>query len=156
MKALLISLFLTAAAQADLSFPNLSEDHQPVDLTNPSIGAEILSIPGSVWFIGFNDDFGNTDPDYNDAVAIMEFNGPMTAKLHYILALSSYHAVLRLAFHGDEPFLDLGGTAHYKIRNDGHAVTIEMLTSNGNTTYFTGGPILNPDSKRHAFVSRIK
>lgn len=155
MKAIVAALLVASTAQADLAAPDLQHDHQPVDLTAPQIGAEVLAIPGSSWLVAFNDEFGNADPDFNDAVAIVEFDGPSVAKLHYVLALSPYRAVLRFAFRG-EPFTELGGVAHMRSTNDGHAVTIEMLTANGNATYFSGGPILNPDSRRHAYVARIK
>jgi hypothetical protein len=172
MKTLIIATFSAACLHAGfLSQPDILHDGLAVDPTAKEWGAEIIAIPNVVYFVGFNDNWGNDYPgmefggpcgaggrgcdlDGNDAVLTATFSADASSYLlRYFLSISAdTNYVVPL---GSAEFLAVGQSGIYPSRPGDEAV-FWLIDKTTGKSIFTGPADRNWDGVlQHAFVTTV-
>lgn len=158
----LLFIFAGMMLASGLPYPVQYPDGQAIDPTLPQWGADIFAIPGSTWWMGFNDNFGDDcitfihgDCDGNDAMAHVTFSqvltGPLSGSvlgvLYYDTTISDLDNDIRwvtlfpwLEPGQNQPIL----TAAYSL--------VHVYDRVGSDIFSTGDGTHNPDGLIHADV----
>jgi hypothetical protein len=146
MKRLLPLLALSAAFA--MAAPILLEG-QKAPSDTPGMGAPLLAIPGSTWFLALED---SSDDDFNDWVGWVSFTA--TSMTIYAVNSTTAHNVwvsYGSMFVGQTP----GSSATIPLDANGQVITLSFWvpTINLHLYWYTG--LSNSDGKAHAIVQLV-
>ncbi len=146
MKRLLLTLTLSAVLLT--ASPTLLEG-QNVPSNTQGLGAPLFAIPGSTWFVAFED---SSDGDFNDWVGWVSFTAT-TMTIHAVSSTTAHNVWVSYGsmFVGQTP----GSSATIALDATGQVVTLSFWVPTINLHLYWYSGMINSDGKAHAIVQLL-
>lgn len=161
---LLFILLAGIALPSGLLVPVAYPDGLSIDPTVPQWGASIYAIPGSTWWVGFNDNVGDDcsglygDCDANDAMAHVVFSPLLTGPLSGSVFGTLYYDISTSDLDNDIrwvtlfPWLEPGQNQPILTAAGSVVPVYDRVGEHGSTIFVTGLGPGNPGGLIHAWV----
>lgn len=121
------------------------------------LGAQVYAIPGTVWQVGFDDEWDDADANFTDVITTLTFGPNDIATLDYVSANTANLDLTRVAIAGAvSTWIFEGQSEYFLIPENSQVVAVQLLDATAPYGQYSSGPAdLNPDGYVHTEATQL-